>query len=183
MACHGEFHSIIDIAENIEQGLRDMEILIFITSIIAIAMAVIAAVRMPHNLPSLALLVGMISIAAVISGDAMSILRPYAVDEWKKAVFISEAIMASSLFLFTMTYARTGGWSSNGKFSKMLLFLSPLLIVFCIVKPVESFFYSTGFGSEEVLFLEKTGYIFNLCILLYSIISILNLEATLKSSG
>jgi putative PEP-CTERM system histidine kinase len=63
------------------------------------------------------------------------------------------------------------------------LFLSPLLIVFCIVKPVESFFYSTGFGREEVLFLEKTGYIFNLCILLYSIISILNLEATLKSSS
>jgi putative PEP-CTERM system histidine kinase len=82
-----------------------------------------------------------------------------------------------------MIFARSGGWSSNGKFSRVLLFLSPLLIVFCIVKPVESFFYSPGFGIEDVLFLEKTGYIFNLCILLYSIISIMNLEATLKSSS
>ncbi|KPK31761.1 MAG: hypothetical protein AMK70_11805 [Nitrospira bacterium SG8_35_1] len=160
-----------------------MEILTFFASIIAVIMAVISAVKMPRKISMVALFIGLISTAAALSGDAMSILRPYEVDEWKRVVFIAEAIMVSSLFLFTMSFARTEGLSSSGKLSKVLLFLSPLLIVFCIVKPVESFFYSPEFEREKVLFLENAGYIFNLCILLYSVISIVNMEVTLKISS
>jgi len=49
--------------------------------------------------------------------------------------------------------------------------------------PIESLFYSNEFGIDKVLYLDYAGYTFKLILLFYSIMSIVNLEATLKSSS
>jgi putative PEP-CTERM system histidine kinase len=90
--------------------------------------------------------------------------------------------MAPSWLLFTLSFARSDYWTNIGRFSKLLVFISPLLILFFITVPTDSFFYSPEFESEKVLFLENPGYFFNLLLLLYSIVSIVNFEATLRSS-
>jgi signal transduction histidine kinase len=119
----------------------------------------------------------------VIVGDSMSIFYPELMIGWKKAVFISEAVMVSAWLLFTLSYASTVNWHTINKFSRLLLCLSPLFIIFLITIPMEDFFYSPEFESEKTLFLSNAGYIFNLLLLFYSIVSIINLEATLKGSS
>jgi putative PEP-CTERM system histidine kinase len=74
-------------------------------------------------------------------------------------------------------------WGSVTKFSKFLIFLSPVFIVFIIKVPMDDFFYSPEFASEKILFLGNGGFIFNLLLLLYSIVAVINLEATLRSSS
>jgi hypothetical protein len=125
----------------------------------------------------------MLSTAFVIFGDSMCMLNPDSILFWKKFVFIAEASMAASWLLFATSFARTDYWHVIGKFSRLLLILSPLLTYFFIAIPIEEFFYSPEFSNENILFLGNTGYVFNLLLLLYSVVSIINLEATLRSSS
>jgi putative PEP-CTERM system histidine kinase len=103
--------------------------------------------------------------------------------KWKKAVFISEAFMVSSWLLFTLRFARANYWGTISRFSKFLVFVSPMFLLFSVVVPVEHFFYSPEFEREKLLFLDHAGYSFNLLLLFYSIISIINFEETLRSSS
>jgi putative PEP-CTERM system histidine kinase len=103
--------------------------------------------------------------------------------QWKKTVFIIEIVMVSSWLLFAVSYGRKENWSSFSKLSKLLFFLSPLLIVFCIAVPIDELFYSPEFNVEKMLFLGNGGYVFNLLLLFYSIFAVINLEAILRNSS
>jgi putative PEP-CTERM system histidine kinase len=112
----------------------------------------------------------------------MTEYRPDLLNQWKKAVFISEIIMVSSWLLFSVSFARWSKWENISKLYKILVFISPLFMLFTILIPVDDFFYAPEFESEKILFLGNAGYIFNILLLLYSILAVINLEATLKSS-
>jgi putative PEP-CTERM system histidine kinase len=56
-------------------------------------------------------------------------------------------------------------------------------MLFFAYKPIESFFYSPEFRYEKILYLENTGYRFNLVLLFYSVLALINFEATLRSSS
>ncbi len=159
-----------------------MLIISIITSVIAILIAFAVAFKRLGSLPNIAFSISLLFTASVVFGDSMSIFRPEAVIGWKRVVFICEAGMVSSWLLFALIFARSNCWAAVSKFSRLLIYLSPLFIVFFITVPAKDFFYSPEFGSERVLFLENAGYIFNLVLLVYSIVSIINLEATLRSS-
>ncbi len=154
-----------------------------ITAIISILLAIAVVFKRYQSLPNVSLSVSLLSTAFVVFGDAICLFRPEAVNGWKTFVFISEALMVSSWLLFTLSFARTKSTVAVGKFSWLLVYLSPLFIVFFLTVPVESIFYSPEFETERVLFLDNAGFIFNLFLLLYSILSIINLEATLRSSS
>ena len=160
-----------------------MLILSIVTVLFAIFTALVVLFKKTHRLSDIVFSVSLLATACVISGDTIIVLRPELLGIWKKIVFISETIMASSWLLFTLSFARTDYRKAIGKFSKFLLFLSPALIIFLLIVPQKAFFYSPEFETEGVLFLGNAGYIFNLMILLYSVVSIINLEATLKSSS
>ena len=160
-----------------------MLIISIITAIVSILLAIAVIFKRYQSLPNVSFSVSLLSTASVVLGDAICLFRPEAVTGWKNFVFISEAVMVSSWLLFTMSFARTNSVAAVGKFSRLLVYLSPLFIVFFMTVSVESFFYSPEFESERVLFLDNAGYIFNLFLLLYSIVSIINLEATLRSSS
>ncbi len=91
--------------------------------------------------------------------------------------------MVTSWLLFTMSFARADYWDVVNKFSELLLLISPLYAYFIIAIPIDEFFYSPEFNMEKILFLGSTGYVFNLLLLLYAVVSIINLETTLRSSS
>ena len=157
-------------------------IISIITALTAILVAVAVIFRRHQQLSNVAFSISIFSTAVVIMGDAMCILRPESVFQWQRVVFIGEAVMVPSWLLFALSFARTKYWESITKLSKILVMISPVLLLFCLIVPIESFFYSPEFAAEKVLFLGDFGYTFKLILLFYSIMSIVNLEATLKSS-
>ncbi len=159
-----------------------MLIIYIVTILIAVLIAFSVVLKNYRSLSNIVFGVSLLSTAIVIAGDLMSILQPDLLNEWKKIVIISEAVMIPSWFFFTLSFARIGGWSSVGTGPRILLFLSPLLMLIFIAVPIEGIFYSPEFASDNILFLEKMGYITSLFLLMYSIMSIINLEATLRSS-
>jgi putative PEP-CTERM system histidine kinase len=158
-----------------------------LVSVISIIMAVfmsIAVVSRKHqSLFSYALSLGLLTTAFALLGDSMIVLRPDLLMKWKSVVFICEVVMASSWLLFAVSFSKSSNWNSISRFPKFLIYISPLLIIYSILLPLDEFFYSPEFESEQILFLGNSGYIFNLLLLLYSILAITNLEATLKSSS
>ncbi|MBI4687023.1 MAG: PEP-CTERM system histidine kinase PrsK [Nitrospirae bacterium] len=160
-----------------------MAALSIVTFIISSIVALAVLFKKHKQLSLVVFSLGLFATAFVTLGDALSILSPAWFSLWKKAVFIVESLMAPVWLLFTMSYARSDYRRVTGRFSKLLLFLSPLFVLIIFIVPEEAFFYSPEFESERVLFLGNAGYIFNILLLLYSVVSIANLEATLRSSS
>jgi len=154
-----------------------------ITILILIVMAFAVIFKKHRKLSNAAFFAGMLSTAILIFGDSMSVLMPDMLDVWKRVALVSETIMAPSWLLFTLSFARTAQWRSINNFSRLLLLISPFLMFFFMTVPVSGFFYSPEFESEGILFLENAGYLLNLLLLFYSILSMVNLETTLRSSG
>jgi hypothetical protein len=154
-----------------------------ITLLVSLVTAFTLLLRSHGRFPHIALAISLIATAAVIFGDTMSVLNPDIVNIWKRSVFICEVVMAFFWLLFTLSFARVNYLKSINWFSKLLIFLSPVLLVYFTVIPVEDIFYSPEFETEKILFLENAGYVFNLLILLYSIVSIINIETTLRNSS
>lgn len=159
-----------------------MLVLSIITVALAIFIAFIVVFKNPRRLSNIAFAVSLLSTVSVVFGDTMAVLRPEQLSIWKTVTFISESFMAPSWLLFTLSFARTSYRETIGRFSKLLLPLSPIFVILLLIVPQKAFFYSPEFEIEKVLFLGNAGYAFNLLLLFYFIVSIVNLEATLRSS-
>jgi len=153
------------------------------TIVISALIAFAVTFKKTQRLSNIAFSVGLLATACVTFGDTMAVSRPEQLALWKTIVFISEAVMAVSWLLFALSFARTDYRKKIGRFSKFLLFLSPAFMILLMFTPQRAFYYSPEFEAEKILFLDNVGYIFNLMLLLYSIASIINMEATLKSSS
>ncbi|MDH4027482.1 MAG: PEP-CTERM system histidine kinase PrsK, partial [Nitrospirota bacterium] len=154
-----------------------------ITIVLLILVAVVVIFKRRPRLPDIAFVMGLLSTAAVISGDSMSILQPDLFNKWKRLVLASEVLMAPSWLLFTLSYAREEYRNNISMLYRLLVLLPPAFLVYLVSLPVASFFYAPEFKAEGILFLETPGYVLNLSLLLYSILAIINLEATLRSSS
>jgi len=160
-----------------------MLLLSLISFIMAVLISIAAIFRKHQRLFSYAFSIALITTASALFVDSMIIVSPDQLMKWKRVVFMCEVVMASSWLLFAVSFSKTSNWSSISRFPKILIYISPLLIIFSIVLPMDEFFYSPEFQREQILFLGNAGYIFNLVVLLYSILAITYLEATLKSSS
>ena len=151
--------------------------------LITILSALILVLKRHQRFSNIALSISLLATSSVIFSDSMSIVNPDSLLEWKTVAFISEAVMVSAWLLFTLRFAKESSWNTINRFSRAMVFLSPLLMIVFIMLQVENFFYSPEFESEKVLFLDNTGYFFNIILIFYSIMSIVNLESTLRSSS
>ncbi len=158
-------------------------ILSIVTSVITLLIACAVALKTPRRFSNIVFSISLLATLCALFGDAMSVFKSEQLAQWKTLVFISESFMAPLWLLFTLSFARAGYADNIGKFSKFLLFLSPGFLILLFVIPQKAFFYSPEFESEGILFLGDGGYFFNILLLFYSIISIVNLEATLRSSS
>ncbi|MBI5740250.1 MAG: PEP-CTERM system histidine kinase PrsK [Nitrospirae bacterium] len=153
-----------------------------VLALIFIASAFIS--RRYNRTCSVAFLLGALSTSVVIAGDTFCIFRPEALLILKRIVFTAEAVMATSWLVFSMSFARADFRSAVSKISGLLLLAGiPVIIYFFTAVPIEEFFDPRVFDAENILFLGDVGYVFNLLLLLYSIMAVINLEATLRSSS
>ncbi len=153
-----------------------------ITVIVAILTSLAVVFRRHKHIVNIVFSISLLSTSAVIFGDAMIMLQPGLLYEWKRFVFISEAVMVVAWLIFSLSFARTGYWQAASGFSRVFVYISPLISIFFFAVPIGNFFYAPDFQSEKVLFLGNAGYLFNLILLFYSILSIINLETTMRSS-
>ncbi|MBC8412578.1 MAG: PEP-CTERM system histidine kinase PrsK [Nitrospira sp.] len=160
--------------------------LILYVSVFSLLMAaLLAAVSMYKNYRSIANIafsVSILSIAAVVFSDAMAVNNPDAYEMWKRTAYIAESIMAPAWLLFSMTFARTDMSFSSNRLGWLLMLISPVFLVFCAIFPLSDFFYSPEFETEKILFLGNAGFLFNILLLLYSVVVVINLEVTLRNS-
>ena len=89
--------------------------------------------------------------------------------------------MVSSWHLFAVSFTRSSNWGTI--FAKLLVCFAPLLVLFIVIISIDGFFYSPEFESEKMLFLCNAGYTLNIFLLFYSVMSIINLETTLRNSS
>lgn len=159
----------------------------FIISIILaiLSILVVSAVlfKKYNRLPNITFSIGLLATSAAVFGDTITILKPEIVGDLKRAVFILEGIMVVALYIFSLSFARAKDWSSISNLSKIFIFLSPVIFLLLGTVRIEDIYYSPEFEIERVLFLGNIGFIFNILLLLYSIMSIVNLEVTLRSSS
>ncbi len=137
----------------------------------------------PKRLANISFSVSMVATAGVMFGDSMAVIRPEGLVFWKMVVSVGESVMSLSWLLFALSFGRENGINAFSKFSMALIFLSPVILLFVFAVPQDAFFYSPEFESEKTLFLGNGGYLFNLLLLFYSIVAIVHLESTLRSSS
>jgi putative PEP-CTERM system histidine kinase len=159
-----------------------MLIISVITAVLAILIALAVIFKRYDRITNIVFSIGLLSTASVIFGDSMSLFRPEYMIPWKRIVFISEASMAIAWLIFSLSFARTDYWRAVSTFSRIFTYLSPVLVLIFVLLPVEDIVIFPALKNEKVLSLNNMGYIFYLVLLFYSILSIINLEATLRSS-
>ncbi len=93
-----------------------------------------------------------------------------------------QVLLCPAWLLFSVSYARKGHFSQFGKLDKFFLVLSLLPLGFVVVLPVSSFYYQTDFSVEHALFLESSSFFFYLYLIVIQLLTIGNLESTLRNS-
>ncbi len=158
-----------------------------IISIVAAGTAVLVAFavifKRHHLRLNVAFSIGLLATAVVIMGDAMGMYNPASLFQMKRIVFVAESVMAPSWLLFALSFARHTLSGSINKLSKTLVLGSPVLVIFCLVVPLDYFYYVQLIGESKVLYLNYAGYTFKLIVLFYLLMSIVNIEATLRCSS
>jgi putative PEP-CTERM system histidine kinase len=153
------------------------------TAVIAILLTFAVAFRNPRHITNISFSISLTATMGVLLGDTMAVNSPEHLSFWKNIGLMSEAVMAASWLLFSVSFARTSDSQKTGYVSKSLLMLSPVFFIILLLLPKDLFFYSPEFQREKILFLGTAGFFFNLLLLVYFIMAIMNLEATLKSSS
>jgi putative PEP-CTERM system histidine kinase len=162
-----------------------MSILSFISIISILASATVALFMFVKNrkgLPNIAFLLGMLLIGAIEFADFKTFKDPSNMFLYKKISLIAESLMPGIWLLFSLTYGRKG-YKEISVFWKGALFISLIPLVLVLSLPFELFLYSPDIEIERIIFLGDAGYFFYLSILIYAILTMINLEGTLRSSS
>jgi putative PEP-CTERM system histidine kinase len=157
--------------------------IISIFSILASAtVALFMFAKNRKGLPNVAFALGMLSIGAIEFGDLMTFREPHNMLLYKKVSLVAESLLPGLWLLFSLTYSRKN-YKENPAFWKAAFFISVIPFLLVIFLPLHTFFYSPDMEIERIMFLGDTGYYFYLFILIYAILTMINLEGTLRSSS
>ncbi|MBM4128872.1 MAG: PEP-CTERM system histidine kinase PrsK [Nitrospira sp.] len=157
-----------------------------IISIFSILTSIIVALFMfaknRSGIANIAFALGMCSIAAIEFGDFMTLGEPSTMLLYKRISLVGESLLPGLWLLFSLTFARKD-YKELSVFWKAALFTSILPPVCVSFIPLRLFFYSPDIETEKILFLGGAGYYFYLFMILYAILTLVNLEGTLRASS
>jgi putative PEP-CTERM system histidine kinase len=146
--------------------------------LLAVGVSVAAKQRTASNL---ALLVTMCLLAGIEALDQLSLRLSSDTDLFKHAALFLEGLLPISFLLLSYLYYRSrpaGGyrWLHGALIAASLMLPSLLLVL-----GAHDFYYSPDFPNEAVLFLGNAGYWYYIAIMGLLIISLVNVEATLRA--
>ncbi len=101
---------------------------------------------------------------------------------WGRWALFAEAALPLTWLLASSTHTRQGGLRNLSRLQWGLLFLSLCFPLAAWLFPLTSFFYAPDFPFEQVVFLAPVGFAFYIGIMVYLVISLVNLETTLANA-
>jgi putative PEP-CTERM system histidine kinase len=161
-------------------------ILSYIGALFSIGLAVLVFVRDRKALVHRIFAVGMVLLAieAVIGGISLKVLFPDEVLYWNRIRLIDKALIPGVWLLFALAYSRINYKEIISKWRWIVAatFIVPVALV--------TIFWGNFFKGEPILGTNSvwliqlgwSGYVFHLCMLLGSILILMNLERTLRGS-
>ncbi|ABB32222.1 multi-sensor signal transduction histidine kinase [Geobacter metallireducens RCH3] len=103
--------------------------------------------------------------------------------DWKRYSLIAEGVVPAAWLAFSLTHARTVAVRFVTIVQRIFLTASLIFPAAVLALPRSMFFYSPDFDSERILFLSNAGYVFYCGLLVYVVISLINLEATFSNAS
>jgi len=159
---------------------------IVLSSVVLLLAAAYAASSLWRNGRTLAAFVSVMAIAvsAVIEFCDLAAVAGFGEPlVWKRYSLIAEGLLPALWLLFSLTHARAVGVRFVTVAQRILLAAGIAFPVLVLTLPRAAFFYSPDFNTERVLFLSNTGYVFYGGLLVYVVISLINLEATYSNAS
>lgn len=156
-------------------------ILSFTASIVLCALSIYAIAR-KRTIATTAFSFSALLLASVEGADRLLLNASYDPIVIQKIVLSLQSLLPIALLFYALTYARQ--WSGKAissvwKAAFAAAFIFPVIV---LTFPTDSFFYSPDLQAEKMLFLGRIGYWFYLGIMIYCILSLVNLEATFSSA-
>jgi putative PEP-CTERM system histidine kinase len=102
---------------------------------------------------------------------------------WKSCSLFVEALLPLLWLHCSLTHARDTAHGGLGRWVKVLLGGSALLIVVPAILPAGALFYAPDFPAERILFLTDAGYYYYVGILVLLVAALTNFEATLVNAS
>ncbi len=103
---------------------------------------------------------------------------------WRKCSLFIEGLMVPIWLFCSLTFARkTGQWYASGAMMRLALVASFLLVLFPLLLPLNSFFYSPDFPREPVLFLTTVGFFYYVIIMAYLVLALIQFETTFMNAS
>ncbi|BEH10059.1 PEP-CTERM system histidine kinase PrsK [Geobacter sulfurreducens subsp. ethanolicus] len=122
--------------------------------------------------------VAALTVASVLEVlDLVVVLDPDRLFEWKRWVLGVESLLPAAWLSYSLTHSRRTATSAVPRLQRFCLAATAVFPLAALLPP-EVFFYSPDFATERVLFLTVHGYYFYLGLLLFAVISLINLEGT-----
>ncbi len=163
-----------------------LSILSYIGALFSVGLAVLVFLRDRRAFVPRVFAVGMVllTIEAVIGGISLGVLFPGEIHYWHRIRLMDMAMIPGVWLLFALAYSRIN--------YKQIIFKWRWIVSATFIIPVAlvTIFWGNFFRSEPVLDsnsvwlipLGWSGYVFHLCMLLSSILILMNLERTLRGS-
>ncbi len=141
------------------------------------------AVKRDRSLASYSLIAALLMTATFHALDLLTVNNPERFMLYKRWSLIAESLLPVTWLMATLTAYRSEVPGSVGIFQKTALASSLLFVAVAVLLPIDRFYYAPDFDIEKILFLDNAGFAFYICLLVYLILALVNLEMTLRTAG
>jgi putative PEP-CTERM system histidine kinase len=149
---------------------------------LALLCALLVALRNRGALFSLVMAGALLLAAGLELFDLLALNGPEELYRWKWGTLVAEALLPLTFLLFSLTFARRFALKELRRHQKILLALALLLALVPLFAAPLDLFYSPDFETERLLFLEVEAFVFYIALLVFLVIPLINLEATLANA-
>jgi putative PEP-CTERM system histidine kinase len=156
-------------------------ILSFTASSVLLALSIYAIAR-KRTIATIAFSLSALLLASVEGADYLLLNASYDPIIIKRVVLSLQSLLPVVLLFYALTYARQWSGKAISSVWKAVLGAGFVFPVIVLTFPTVSFFYSPDLQADKMLFLGRIGYWFYLGIMIYCILSLVNLEATFASA-
>jgi len=111
--------------------------------------------------------------------DQLAVVYPQNLIFWKQAALFCEGLLAPAWLLLGLSLCGLLRWSAWSGLARMVLVVSPALLLAAMLLPFEWFFFNPDFPGEPILFLGQAGFVFYLALIAYLIYALVLLERAL----
>ncbi len=157
-----------------------LNIISFFSILASITVALFMFAKNRKGLLNIAFALGMLSIGLIEFGDLITFKEPHILLFYKKVSLIGESLLPGVWLLFSLIYGRKN-YREIPAFWKTALFISVFPVISVLFFHPNQFFYLSD--TESIMFLGPAGYYFYLFILIFTILTLINLEGILRSSS